>query len=79
MNIGDRVKVNIIKPETYARGAFECLNGKTGVVEDEKGLILVRFDTCAKSWHSYQSPVSGFHFHRSELIEIGEEVKNDRA
>ena len=70
MNIGDRVRVNITKPETYARGAVECLNGKTGTIEEIKrmgALILVRFDEPIKAWWNGQSPVSSFHFHPNEL------------
>lgn len=79
MNIGTRVKVGIIKPKTYARGAYESLNGKTGVAEEIRGeghynhgLVLVRFDVPATAWLSYQLPVEAFHFNMNELIDISE-------
>ena len=78
MNIGDRVRVNITKPETYARGAVECLNGKTGTIEgaleeDESFTpwkFCVRFDEPTATWWNGQLPVAAFHFHESELVVI---------
>ena len=74
MNIGDRVRVNITKPETYARGAVECLNGKTGTIEEiqENGhsQFCVRFDEPTATWWNGQLPVAAFHFRESELVVI---------
>lgn len=32
MNVGQRVRVNIRRPEEYAFGAPPCLNGKAGTI-----------------------------------------------
>jgi hypothetical protein len=75
MKINDRVKVNITRPDFYARGCAECLNGKEGKVQEVKNngrLFLVAFFEPAKPWHSNQLPVSAFHFSERELIAIKE-------
>lgn len=73
MNIGDKVKVNITNPRSYARGAAECLNGKMGVVEsiNSRMSICVRFDSPAKNWWAAQSVCLAFHFSENELVPQG--------
>lgn len=54
MKIGDRVKVKIVDPKTYAYGCAKVLNGSTGTVESvskrypTEGDLLVHFDEPVK-------------------------------
>ncbi len=72
LEVGARVRVQISKPEEYAMGAAESLNGKTGVIErlrQDGEAWLVRFDTPAKPWGGrYSSPHSAFWFEPHELV-----------
>lgn len=70
LEIGARVRVQISKPEEYAQGAAESMNGKTGVIvelrKDGKAW-LVRFDTPVKKWWTHQSSFNAFWFEPHEL------------
>ena len=72
LTVGDKCKVKIHKPETYAFGCAECLQGKTGVVDEVRsnGKILVKFDTPAKTWSSNQLPVNAFWFDPDEVLPL---------
>jgi hypothetical protein len=68
--IGARVRVQISKPEEYAQGCAESLDGKTGVIEElrrDGKMWLVRFDTPAKPWHSHSLPHAAFWFEPQDL------------
>ena len=70
-----RVKVNITHPEYYSKGAARSLNGKTGVIIENRNdlsepKILVKFDTPFTPWWSGQLPGNMFWFAYSDLQNI---------
>ena len=77
--VGARVRVAIAAPSAWALGAADALNGMVGEVEKVQSAeamtghplrvprMLVRFDTPAPTWHSYQQPVRSFWFDEYEL------------
>lgn len=81
VKIGDKCRVRIFAPDTYAVGAAESLDGKTGVVEKvQRGeqltghvlravpqRVLIHFDVPATPWSTNQSPCVGFWFDENEL------------
>ncbi len=80
-NVGDRVRVNITKPDAWATGAAQALNGTIGTVESVKPAVdprgwrsgppetpyLVRFDAPGKTWWTNQSAPLAFHFDAHDL------------
>ena len=74
MEMGQRVKIGINKPEIWVKAAVGCLNGKTGTVEQIKDYsrfsennILVRFDTPAPIWWTNQTPWTAGWFNEKDL------------
>lgn len=70
LDVGTRVRVCISKPDEYAHGAAESLNGKTGVIEQlrrDGSMWLVTFDEPAAPWSANQQPCTGFWFEPYEL------------
>ena len=71
-NLGDRVAVNITRPDEWAMGAAACLNRKLGVItaitnRDGKDVHLVEFDFPAPTWWTNQTPPTAHWFATSEL------------
>ncbi len=78
--INSRVKIAIRNPSEWAQGAPAALNGKTGTIEEvqtcermtqyplKKKKYLVRFDTPAKAWSTYQTPPAAFWFDYDEVV-----------
>lgn len=74
---GQRVVVKITKPDDYAGGAVEAMDGRAGVVEKVKeGYVyhppapgfLVQFDEPAPAWHSHSMPMTAFWFEAHDLV-----------
>lgn len=73
--IGDRVRVQIARPETWHRGAVESLNGALGTVEELStncwGLtVLVRFDEPQAPWHAHQRLQEAHWFGPEDLFPV---------
>ena len=74
---GQRVRVKIADPKTYAYGCAERLDGKLGHVERTNAhysdglMYLVKFDTPAAKWWENSSPVESFWFPLGDLEVIG--------
>jgi hypothetical protein len=72
-NHGDRVRVAIPRPNEYARGAAEALDGKMGTIDEVRGdgaRYLVAFDEPAVPWHANALPIRAFWFEGDELAEV---------
>ncbi len=74
--LGDRVRVKIADRDTYAVGAAEALDGKTGTIVGTSsegaravgiGEYLVEFDTPAPKWWAHQTPATAMHFDFDDL------------
>ena len=84
----DRVHIQIADTSRFARGAAECLDGKTGTVTEvmehsvngkwngiERGpAVLVEFDEPARPWWTNQTPCAAFWFRPEDLTKIGRRV-----
>ena len=74
---GLRVVVQIAKPETFAGGAAESMNGRAGVIEKVREDyvkwpvsahgFLVLFDEPAPAWHNHSMPHTAFWFEAQDL------------
>jgi len=81
METGQRVKISINRPEIWVKAAVDCLNGKTGTIEqiNEKNKftennILVNFDTPALTWWTNQTPWTYGWFNEKDLLTYTERV-----
>lgn len=73
--VGARVRVQIKRPEEYATGSAEALEGALGTVEAYKphnkgGEYLVRFDEARPKWWTHQTPATAFHFPARDLAAL---------
>jgi len=71
MDINQKVKISIQDRSVWDMGAADSMDGATGTIETIKGdKALVNFNHPIKCWKSYQLPVTGFWFDKTDLISI---------